>query len=47
MAVLPASALLERSTAGWPWVACCSVFFLAASVAFWNHIIKRASTAGG
>lgn len=47
MAVLPASALLGRSTAGWPWAAGCSVFFLVASVLFWNHLIKRASSAGG
>lgn len=47
MAVLPASALLGRSTEGWPWAAGFSLFFLAASVVFWNHIIKRASSAGG
>lgn len=47
MAVLPASALLGRSTEGWPWAAACSLVFIAASVAFWNHLIKRASSAGG
>ena len=47
MAVLPASALLGRSTPGWPWAAGLSLCFLAASVAFWNHLIKRAGSAGG
>jgi ABC-2 type transport system permease protein len=47
MAVLPASALLGRGIEGWPWAAACSLLFFAASVAFWNHLIKRASSAGG
>lgn len=47
MAVLPASALLGRSVDGWPWVAGSSIAFVAAAFALWNHLIKRASSAGG
>lgn len=47
MAVLPASAMLGRSIAGWPWAAGCSLLLFAAAVAFWNHLIHRAASAGG
>jgi ABC-2 type transport system permease protein len=47
MAVLPASALLGRSTEGWPWAAGCAIACFAAALAFWNHISRRASSGGG
>lgn len=47
MAVLPASALLGRSIEGWPWAAGFSICLIVAAVAYWNRLIKRASSAGG
>lgn len=47
MAVLPASALLERSVRGWPWAALSSACLMAAAIWFWNRLLRRAEAAGG
>lgn len=47
MAVLPASALLGRSTEGWPWAAAASVALFFAALWIWNRLLLRMGTAGG
>lgn len=47
MAVLPASALLDRSVQGWPWAAVSSVCLMGAAIWNWNRLLRRMGSAGG
>jgi ABC-2 type transport system permease protein len=47
LAVLPACALLGRSTAGWIWAASASGGLLGLSLWIWNRMMRRIATAGG